>query len=77
KPVRSEPLSMNPAHQYGDPASKQPPDLIVVQSHSGTAYHRSMSQHSEISESAYPGHPRSQHKCPECPTPAPQQARSP
>ncbi|GKG00302.1 hypothetical protein Tco_0301992, partial [Tanacetum coccineum] len=74
KPMRSGSLSMNHAHRYGDPASKRG---TFMQTHSGTAYHRSMPQHSKISESAYPGHPQSQHKCPECPTPALQRAQSP
>ncbi|GJT96916.1 hypothetical protein Tco_1092434 [Tanacetum coccineum] len=46
-------------------------------SRSGTAYHRSMPQHSKISESVYPGHPRSQHRCPEYPAPALQRGWSP
>ncbi|GKG01458.1 hypothetical protein Tco_0306163, partial [Tanacetum coccineum] len=47
----------------------KPLSLSVGQSHSDTAYHRSMPQHSRISESADPGHPRSHHKCPGCPAP--------
>ncbi|GKG46472.1 hypothetical protein Tco_0501318, partial [Tanacetum coccineum] len=41
-----------------------PPDPRVRQSHSGTDYHRPMSQPSDISESANPGYPQSQHISP-------------
>ncbi|GKF64628.1 hypothetical protein Tco_0188076, partial [Tanacetum coccineum] len=55
----------------------EPPDLTVVQSHSGTAYHRPMPQHSKISESAGPEYPLSWHRYPGCPAPKLQQARVP
>ncbi|GKB42116.1 hypothetical protein Tco_0887058 [Tanacetum coccineum] len=48
-----------------------PPDPTVVQSHSETVYPRPTRQLSDISESACLGHPRSQHKYPECAAPAP------
>ncbi|GKE63891.1 hypothetical protein Tco_1514258, partial [Tanacetum coccineum] len=54
-----------------------PFDPIVMQSHSETVYPRPICQPSDISESACPEYPRSQHKYPECPAPAPQRARSP
>ncbi|GKF03922.1 hypothetical protein Tco_0034590 [Tanacetum coccineum] len=54
----------------------EPPDLIVVQSYSKTVYHRPIHQISEITESAYPEYPLSQHKYPVCLAPKPQQARS-
>ncbi|GJU72554.1 hypothetical protein Tco_1263959 [Tanacetum coccineum] len=40
----------------------EPPNLVVVQSHSGTDYHQPMSQHSDISGSACPEYPLSQHR---------------
>ncbi|GJV62231.1 hypothetical protein Tco_1468331 [Tanacetum coccineum] len=49
-----------------------PPDPTVVQSHSETVYPRPIRQLSVITESVCLEHPRSQHKHPECPTPAPQ-----
>ncbi|GKD97162.1 hypothetical protein Tco_1381059, partial [Tanacetum coccineum] len=60
KPVQSELLSMNPAHPY------EPPDPRVRQSHSGTDYHRPMSQPSDISKFANLGYPQSQLKSPGC-----------
>ncbi|GKG39052.1 hypothetical protein Tco_0460764, partial [Tanacetum coccineum] len=59
------------------PKKPEPPDLVVVQSHSGTDYHQPMSQLSDISGSACPEYPLSQHKYPACPAPGLQQARSP
>ncbi|GJY51497.1 hypothetical protein Tco_0442344 [Tanacetum coccineum] len=47
----------------------EPPDLVVVQSYSGTDYHQPMSQHSDISGSACPEYPLSQHRYPACPAP--------
>ncbi|GJS33036.1 hypothetical protein Tco_0531418 [Tanacetum coccineum] len=47
----------------------EPPDLVVVQSHSGTDYHQPMSQHSDISGSACPEYLLSQHRYPTCPAP--------
>ncbi|GJV61734.1 hypothetical protein Tco_1467834 [Tanacetum coccineum] len=52
-----------------------PPDPTVVQSHSETVYPRPIHQISEITESAYPKYPLSQHKYPVCPAPETQQAR--
>ncbi|GKG32431.1 hypothetical protein Tco_0429941, partial [Tanacetum coccineum] len=40
-----------------------------TKSHSGTAYHRLMPQPSDVSESADPGYPQSQHKSHGCPAP--------
>ncbi|GJY37070.1 hypothetical protein Tco_0422448 [Tanacetum coccineum] len=54
----------------------EPPDPTVVQSHGGTDHPRLIRQLYEIAESICPDHPRSQLKYPECPAPAPQQARS-
>ncbi|GJT29267.1 ribonuclease H-like domain-containing protein [Tanacetum coccineum] len=45
----------------------EPPDLVVMQSHSGTDYHQPMSQHSDISGSACPEYPLSQHRYLACP----------
>ncbi|GKE75162.1 hypothetical protein Tco_1537203 [Tanacetum coccineum] len=59
------------------PGKPKPPDLVVVQSHSGTDYHHLMSQLSDISRSACLEYPLSQHRYPACPTPELQQARSP
>ncbi|GKE59752.1 hypothetical protein Tco_1510119, partial [Tanacetum coccineum] len=53
-----------------------PPDPTVVQSHSEIVHPRPIHQLSKITESVCPDHPRSQHKYPECPAPAPQRARS-
>ncbi|GKD98856.1 hypothetical protein Tco_1382753 [Tanacetum coccineum] len=47
KPVQSGLLSTNPTHPYDDPASKR---VSSRQSHSGTDYHRPMSQPSDISD---------------------------
>ncbi|GJS28637.1 hypothetical protein Tco_0489257 [Tanacetum coccineum] len=47
----------------------EPPDLVVVQSYSGTDYHHPMSQLSDISGSACPGYPLSQHRYHTCPAP--------
>ncbi|GKG17784.1 hypothetical protein Tco_0372082, partial [Tanacetum coccineum] len=51
----------------------KPLDLVVVQSHSGTDYHQPMSQLSDISGSACPEYPLSQHRYPACPAPKLQQ----
>ncbi|GJX41987.1 hypothetical protein Tco_0256977 [Tanacetum coccineum] len=53
-----------------------PPGPTVVQSHSETIYPRTICQLFDISESACPECPQSQHKYPECPAPAPQRARA-
>ncbi|GJU26903.1 hypothetical protein Tco_1165524 [Tanacetum coccineum] len=52
-----------------DPSLQNPPDLVVVQSHSGTDYHQTMSQHTDISGSAYLEYHLSQHRYPACPAP--------
>ncbi|GJS24387.1 hypothetical protein Tco_1306760 [Tanacetum coccineum] len=49
----------------------EPPNPTVVQSHGGTDYPRLIRQLFVIAESVCPDHPRSQHKYPECPAPAP------
>ncbi|GKC53369.1 hypothetical protein Tco_1076114, partial [Tanacetum coccineum] len=54
----------------------EPPNPTVVQSHGETVYPRSIPQLFVITESICPEHPRSQHKYPECPALAPQEARS-
>ncbi|GJU90872.1 hypothetical protein Tco_1303295 [Tanacetum coccineum] len=54
-----------------------PPGPTVMQSHSETVYPRPICQPFDISESACPKCPQSQHKYLECPAPAPQQARLP
>ncbi|GJS89936.1 retrovirus-related pol polyprotein from transposon TNT 1-94 [Tanacetum coccineum] len=59
------------------PGKPEPPDLVVVQSHSGTDYHQPMSQLSDISGSAYPEYPLSHHRCPRCPALELQPAQSP
>ncbi|GJU30782.1 hypothetical protein Tco_1174371 [Tanacetum coccineum] len=59
------------------PGKPEPPDLVVMQSHSGTDYHQPMSQLSDISGSAYPKYPLSHHRCPGCPAPELQPAQSP
>ncbi|GJX03477.1 hypothetical protein Tco_0189393 [Tanacetum coccineum] len=51
------------------PEKPKPPDLVVVQSHSGTDYHHPMSQLSDIFRSACPEYPLSQHRYPACPAP--------
>ncbi|GJY64215.1 hypothetical protein Tco_0465675 [Tanacetum coccineum] len=56
------------------PEKPEPPDLVVVQSHSGTDYHQPMSQLSDISGSVCPEYPLSQHRYPACPAPELQQA---
>ncbi|GKC84056.1 hypothetical protein Tco_1139773 [Tanacetum coccineum] len=55
----------------------RPPGPTVVKSHSEIVYPRPICQPSDISESACPECPQSQHKYPECPAPVPQRARSP
>ncbi|GJX64316.1 hypothetical protein Tco_0298659 [Tanacetum coccineum] len=59
------------------PGKQEPPDLVVVQSHSGTDYHQPMSQLSDISGSTYPEYPLSHHRCSRCPAPELQPAQSP
>ncbi|GJW02260.1 hypothetical protein Tco_1561116 [Tanacetum coccineum] len=59
------------------PLGKRGPlDPTIVQSHSETFYPRPIHQLSEITKSAYPEYPLSQHKYLVCPDPGPQQARS-
>ncbi|GKD93427.1 hypothetical protein Tco_1373264 [Tanacetum coccineum] len=53
-----------------------PPDPTVMKSHSETVYPRPIHQLSEITESAYPEYPLSQHKYTMCPAPELQQAWS-
>ncbi|GKF91660.1 hypothetical protein Tco_0275361 [Tanacetum coccineum] len=59
------------------PGKPDPPNLVVVQSHSSTDYHQPMSQLSDISGSAYPEYPLSYHRCLGCPAPELQPAQSP
>ncbi|GJR96453.1 hypothetical protein Tco_0268627 [Tanacetum coccineum] len=54
----------------------EPPESNIMHHKWKTVYPWSIHQLSEITESVCPDHPRSQHKYPECPAPAPQQARS-
>ncbi|GKF90732.1 hypothetical protein Tco_0274433, partial [Tanacetum coccineum] len=73
KLVQSMSSSMTPVRRYGNPAyeyeKRGPPDPTAVQSYSETVYPRPIHQLSEITESAYPEYPLSQHKYHVCPTP--------
>ncbi|GJU89455.1 hypothetical protein Tco_1301878 [Tanacetum coccineum] len=68
--LKSQPDSY--ANLYERPhASREtePPASVVVQVISGTNYHQTMSQHSDISGSACLEYPLSQHRYPACPAP--------
>ncbi|GJY69232.1 hypothetical protein Tco_0715547 [Tanacetum coccineum] len=65
-PVKWSPVPVVTALMSKKP---EPPDLVVVQSHSGTDYHHPMSQLSNISGSDCPEYPLSQHRYPACPVP--------
>ncbi|GJS60232.1 hypothetical protein Tco_0655016 [Tanacetum coccineum] len=71
------PVASLKSHVPMPPEKPEPPDLVVMQSHSGTDYHQPMSQLSDISRSAYPEYPLLHHRYPACPAPELQQARSP
>ncbi|GJU07949.1 hypothetical protein Tco_1412655 [Tanacetum coccineum] len=67
---QSDSYSQQPTASIPMPPEKpEPPNLVVVQSHSVTNYHQPMSQLSDISGFACLEYPLSYHRYPACPTP--------